>query len=327
MNKKFSTTISFLISILFLYLSIKDIKFSDLFNQHIKINYLFILLASFLLYISIYIKAYRLKVLLKNYKKLKLSIYTKPILIRHFLNATLPGNLGEIAKPYILKEYLNRPYFECLSITIIERVFDLIMITLIFGVALTFNQIGLDLSYLITYMLLFFIGLTLFFIIIKSKFIFKFSNLNFIKQLREGAFFALYDKYQIINTLLITIFLWFILCTADFFLFSSFNILSDVLTIPNVIFLTGLAVVAQLIPSAPSSIGVFNYFIIEAIDFFFKINNIEFDIFVKAQITSISFIVLFVSILPDITWGFIVFMKQTSIKLKDLKKFRKKKLV
>ena len=96
------------------------------------------------------------------------------------------------------------------------------------------------------------------------------------------------------------------------------------MTIPNIIFLTGLTVVAQLIPSAPSSIGVFNYLIIEAIDFFFKINNIDFDIIIKAQITSISFIVLFVSILPDITWGFIIFMKETSIKIRDLKSFGKK---
>ena len=110
MNKNFSLIISFSVSVLFLYLSIKDIKFLDLFNQNIKINYLYLFLGSSILYLSIYIKAYRLKILLKKYKQLKFSIYTKPILIRHFLNATLPGNLGEIAKPYVLKEYLKKPY-------------------------------------------------------------------------------------------------------------------------------------------------------------------------------------------------------------------------
>ncbi len=319
MNKNFSLIISFSISVLFLYLSIKDIKFLDLFNQNLKINYLYLFLGSSILYLSIYIKAYRLKILLKNYKQLKFSIYTKPILIRHFLNATLPGNLGEIAKPYVLKEYLKKPYLECLSITIIERIFDLIVITLIFGVALFFNQIGLDLSFLIIFISLFFVGLVLFFLIIKSNFISNFFYFNFIKQLRDGATFALYDKFQIISTFLITFFLWFVLCAADFFIFSSFNILSNVLTIPNIIFLTGLTVVAQLIPSAPGSIGVFNYLIIEALEFFFKINNIDFDIMIKTQITSISFVVLLVSILPDITWGFTVFVKETSIKLQDLK--------
>ena len=324
MNKNFSTIISFFISFLFLYLSVKDIALGDLFNQKIKLNYSYIFLASIILYFSIFIKAYRLKILLKNYRQLNLSTYTKPILIRHFLNATLPGNLGEIAKPFILKDYLKKPYFECLSITIIERAFDLIIILLIFGIALFFNQIGLDFTYVVTYMLFFLLGLILFFFIINNKFFIQFLPFSFFKELKDGAFYALKDKYQIIKVLLITIFLWFFLCMADFFLFSSFDILSGILTIPNIIFLTGLTVVAQLIPSAPSSIGVFNYLIIEALEFFFRINNIDFDVSLKAQITSISFIVLFISILPDITWGFFVFMKETALKLKDIKSFGKK---
>ena len=321
MNKKFSTVVSFLISILFLYLSVKDINLSDLFNHQIKVNYLYLFLTSAILYLTIYIKAFRLKVLLKNYRQLNLDTYTNPILIRHFLNATLPGNLGEIAKPYILKSYLQKPYFECLSITIIERIFDLIIISLIFGVALMFNHIGLNLNFIILYMIFFFIGLISFIFLIKSNFIIKYFPLNFLKQLREGAFYALKDKDQIIKVSLITILLWIFLCLADFFLFSSFDVLSEILSIQNIIFLTGLTVVAQLIPSAPSSIGVFNYLIIEALDFLFRINNIDFDIALKAQITSISFIVLFFSILPDITWGFFVFTKETSIRIQDLKNF------
>ena len=103
----------------------------------------------------------------------------------------------------------------------------------------------------------------------------------------------------------------------------SVELLKSVLNIPNIIFLSGLIFIAQLVPSAPSSIGVFNYLVIEALEFFFRINNVEFDIMVKAQITSISFIVLIISILPDITWGFAVFVKETSVKLKDLRLLNK----
>ena len=112
----------------------------------------------------------------------------------------MPGNLGEFAKPYILKEYLKKTYFECFSITIIERSFDLIVFALIFGIALFFNQIDLDLSFLIIYMSLFLIGLLFFFLIIKSKIISKFFNFDFVKHLRNGASSALNDKYQILNT-------------------------------------------------------------------------------------------------------------------------------
>ena len=321
MNKKISTILSFSISILFLYLSIRDIKLGDLFNHQIKVNYVYLFLTSAIIYLTIYIKAFRLKILLKNYNQLSLNTYTKPILIRLFLNATLPGNLGEVAKPYILKNYLQKPYFECLSITIIERIFDLIIISLIFGVALMFNKIGLDFNHIILYMIFFTIGLMVFIFLIKNNFIIRYFPLNFLKQLKKGAFYALKDKNQIIKVSLITVILWIFLCMADFFLFSSFDLLGEVLSIQNIIFLTGLTVIAQLIPSAPSSIGVFNYLIIEALEFFFRINNIDFDSALKTQITSISFIVLFFSILPDITWGFYVFIKETSIRIQDLKKF------
>ena len=321
MNKKISTILSFSISILFLYLSIRDIKLGDLFNHQIKVNYVYLFLTSAIIYLTIYIKAFRLKILLKNYNQLSLNTYTKPILIRHFLNATFPGNLGEVAKPYILKNYLQKPYFECLSITIIERIFDLIIISLIFGVALMFNKIGLDFNHIILYMIFFTIGLMVFIFLIKNNFIIRYFPLNFRKQLKKGAFYALKDKNQIIKVSLITVILWIFLCMADFFLFSSFDLLGEVLSIQNIIFLTGLTVIAQLIPSAPSSIGVFNYLIIEALEFFFRINNIDFDSALKTQITSISFIVLFFSILPDITWGFYVFIKETSIRIQDLKKF------
>ncbi len=324
MNKLYPKIISFIIGLIFLYLSVKDIELGYLLSQKIKINYIYLFLSSVILYLSIYIKAYRLKILLKNYKQLSFSTYTKPILIRHFFNATLPGNLGEIVKPYILKNYLKKPYFEFLSIVILERTFDLVVILSIFWVALIFNQIDLDFTYVFMYTFFFLLGLILFYFLIISENIFKSFPFVFLKQLKMGSNNALKDKYQIIKVSLITIFLWIILCCADFFLFLSFDVLNEIVNIPNIIFLTCLTVVAQLIPSTPSSIGLFNYLIIEALEFFFRINNIDFDLSLKTQITSISFIVLFFSVLPDITWGFFVFTKETSLKLKDLKLFSDK---
>lgn len=324
MNKLYPKTISLIIGLIFLYLSVKDIELGYLLSQKIKINYIYLFLSSVILYLSIYIKAYRLKILLKKYKQLSFSTYTKPILIRHFFNAALPGNLGEVAKPYVLKNYLKKPYFEFLSIVIIERAFDLAVMLSIFWVALIFNQIGLDLIYVLMFTFFFLLGLILFYFLIISENISKLFPFVFLKQLKIGANRALKDKYQIIKVSLITIFLWIILCSADFFLFLSFDVLNEIVTIPNIIFLTCLIAVAQLIPSTPSSIGLFNYLVIQTLEFFFTVNNIDFDLSLKTQITSISFIVLFISVLPDITWGLFVFIKETSLKLKDLKLFSDK---
>ncbi len=323
MSKNTSKILSFFISIFFLYLCFKDISFKDIFKNKLDINYTYLFISIFLLFFSIFLKTKRLEYLLTQYKKLNFSTYSIPILIRHFLNATLPGNIGEIAKPYILKKYLNKSFFECLSITLIERFFDLFVISLIIGLALSFNVIGIGYSYILSYFILFFFGLLIFIIIAKSNTFFKYFPLKFIKHIRVGAKNALRDKSQIFKVSISTIILWFILVSADFFLFSSFNILNNILNLQNIILLTGLTVLAQLIPSAPSSIGVFNYLIVEALEFFFRLNNIEFDEILKAQLVAISFVVLLISILPDITLGFFVFLKESTLRIADLKKYEK----
>ena len=38
----------------------------------------------------------------------------------------------------------------------------------------------------------------------------------------------------------------------------------------DIIFITGVILVSQLIPSAPASIGVFNYFVIKTIEIFYQ---------------------------------------------------------
>lgn len=322
MNKTYSTIISFIISIFFLYLCFKDLNVIDLINQDININYFYLFISIFILYISIFIKSLRLKILLKNYKTLTFIQYTKPVLVRHFLNATLPGNLGEIAKPYILKNYINKPFFECLSITVIERFFDLIIITFIVGLALIFNDIGFSLNYVYFYFFLFTLGLIFFIFLAKSKYAKKILPLKIVKNIQDGFYFALNDDFQIIKLLCCTIFLWVILCIADFFLFSSFLVLDNVLSYQNIIFLTGVTVLAQLIPSAPSSIGVFNYLIIQTIEFYFNVNGIYIDNSIILEVTYASFIILIISILPDITWGFFVFVKETSIQLNKIKSYK-----
>ena len=69
-------------------------------------------------------------------------------------------------------------------------------------------------------------------------------------------------------------------------------------------------VLSQFIPAAPASVGVFNYFIIETIEAFYKAKNLNFDLSIQTELTSISIIILLIYILPDITWGAYVFYKE-----------------
>lgn len=142
--------ISILISIFFIYLCLKDIPINNLF-ENIQFNLVLLIPAITLLYLINILKAFRLKILLTKYKKKKLQSYLKPILIRQFINTAFVGNIGEVATPFLLKKIFKCSYFEGLSVIISERLIDLTVITFIFGIALLFNDLNLDINIFFNY--------------------------------------------------------------------------------------------------------------------------------------------------------------------------------
>ena len=81
---------------------------------------------------------------------------------------------------------------------------------------------------------------------------------------------------------------------------------------------------SQLIPGAPASIGIFNYFVIETIKAFYMVQDLNYDLKVQTQLTSISIIVLLIFILPHITWGGYVFYKEAVFSIEKIKDYSKR---
>ena len=87
--------LSILISLFFIYLCIKDIPLKNLFNS-INFNLNLLIFATISLFLINILKAARLRLLMKNYKKRQFNFYLRPILLRQFLNTTFFLNAGEL---------------------------------------------------------------------------------------------------------------------------------------------------------------------------------------------------------------------------------------
>lgn len=320
---KFKKIISILISCFFIYLCLKDIPLKNLF-ENLKFNSLSLFFAIFFLYIINFLKAHRLQILLKNYKKKKFNHYLRPIMLRQFLNTVFVGNIGEVVTPVYLKKYFRCSYFEGLSIIISERIIDLTVITFIFGVALLFNELNLNTHIFFAYFCIY-ILLIFFFL-----FIVNFKKKIFLIPRKVISNFILGYKYSIKNikifytSVILSFVIWSFFILIDYLIFWSFEVTNPITSLPNIIFITGVMVLSQLIPAAPASVGIFNYFVIETIEAFYNAQNILYDINIKTQITSISIIVLLVFILPHITWGSYVFYKEALSNFKYLKNYSKR---
>ncbi len=309
--------LSISISCFFIYLCLKDIPLKNLFNS-INFNLNLLIFAIISLFLINFLKAARLRLLMKNYKKRQFNFYFRPILLRQFLNTTFFFNAGELLTPITLKRYFRCSYFEGLSILFFERLIDLTLIAFIIGISLLFNDFNLNykiiLIYFIVYLSLVF---SLIFIVNFKKQIF-FIPKNIIDNVVSGYNYSIKNKDILWMSLFFSLVVWVIFILIDLLIFKAFEITSPISSLSNIIFLTGVMVLSQFIPAAPASVGVFNYFIIETIEAFYKAKNLNFDLSIQTELTSISIIILLIYILPDITWGAYVFYKESLQNLKKL---------
>lgn len=318
MNKKFSKVLSLCISIFFIYLCLKDIPLKNLFKD-IYFNLNLLIYGLILIFFVNILKALRFKILLSKYKKKNLNFYIKPALIRKFLNSTFFGNVGELAVPLIFKRYLKMTYIEGLSIVSIERLLDLSVISLFFGIGLYYIDFNFFNEIIILYFILYFSLILIFIFLINYKKKLFFFPKTYLEKFKIGYQMTIKDTRLFLKSIIITFIIWGVYIIIDLLLFKSFEITNPISSVPNIIFLTGVVLASQLIPAAPSSIGVFNFFVIQTIQKFYEVLNLEYNAQIEASLTSISIIVLILYIIPDITWGAYVFFKETSVNLKNIK--------
>ena len=313
----FKKIISIFISIFFIYLCLKDIPLNTLLKD-VDYNLDILIIAVLLLFLINIIKSIRLRILLKYYKKKNFSYYLRPILIRQFLNTVFFFNIGEILTPFVIRKYFKCSYFEGLSILFSERIIDLTVITLIFGISLIFNDFNLGNRIIYIYFSIYFclIFLLLFVVRFKKKIFLVPKRIT--QKIITGYNLSIKNKDILWFSFLLSFVVWAVFIFIDLLIFKSFEITSSIATISNIIFLTGIMVCSQFIPAAPASVGIFNFFVVETIETFYMAQGMSYDLSTKIELTSISIIVLLIYVIPDITWGGYVFYKENLSFLKKI---------
>ncbi len=164
LNKK--TIFSFLISIVILYIIFSNVDFNLLLKTIINIRIEYYLISFIIFYLSILIKSYRWKILLKN---INTDISLKESFLIYYLsmfvNSIVPAKLGDIYRGYLLKKITNKSISLTVGTIFIERIFDLIAmltILLITGYISFFTKIpniimdAIKIGFIITLFLIFF---------------------------------------------------------------------------------------------------------------------------------------------------------------------------
>jgi uncharacterized protein (TIRG00374 family) len=122
-NAAISLVVGVIISALTLYLAFKNVPFSDLTSYVVSIDYLWILPTVVVVLLSFVLRAYRWQVILKSTGEVSFWNAYHPLMIGFMINSVLPGRVGEIARPVILKKQEDIPFSTGLATVTAERVY------------------------------------------------------------------------------------------------------------------------------------------------------------------------------------------------------------
>ena len=113
------------------YFAFRNVPISSLWRYAEKVNYWWTIPAALTLMISYLIRAYRWQWLLLPTGAIKLSSAYHSLIISMMINCLLPGRVGELARPMVLKKQEDLPMVSTLATLGVERLLDLLALLLL----------------------------------------------------------------------------------------------------------------------------------------------------------------------------------------------------
>lgn len=121
-----------IIAIIFLYFTLHDINFKTVLKSISNVNYWFLVLALVPQGLSFLVLAAREKYLLKNLYAFSFSDLIKGVFISFVGNNILPLRAGEFLKAYYWTKRSDCAYVTLMSVALLERIFDLLVLVILF---------------------------------------------------------------------------------------------------------------------------------------------------------------------------------------------------
>lgn len=116
--------IGIVLSLIFLWLSIRGVNWPEVVKSFAKVNYLYLAAGILVLILANFFRALRWRSLLGRIKVIPIYDLFSIIMIANLLLNTLPARIGEVMRAYLLGKKYDISKTSCFSTIVVERVFD-----------------------------------------------------------------------------------------------------------------------------------------------------------------------------------------------------------
>lgn len=145
-NTGISLLIGVIVSVVALYFALKNVPASELAAYMITIEYSWVVLSIVVSILSFLIRAYRWQILLGSERQIGYWQAFHPLMIGFMVNCILPGRVGEVIRPIVLKQKSKVPFTTGIATVAAERAFDLLMLIGLFVVVMSTVRIDPNLD-------------------------------------------------------------------------------------------------------------------------------------------------------------------------------------
>lgn len=121
-----------LMSAVTLYLAFRNVPFPELVDYLLSIDFIWLLPTVALVIVGFALRALRWQYIMGASHRIGFWQAFHPVMIGFAINCVLPGRVGELARPIVLRRQVEVPLTTGLATIVVERVFDLLMLMLLF---------------------------------------------------------------------------------------------------------------------------------------------------------------------------------------------------
>ena len=130
--------VGLVVAVAAVYYTMRNVSVSELMESFRHINYIWLLPTFVLMCLTYVARAIRWRVLLAPVKEVKTIELFSPLMVG-FMAGVLPARAGELVRAYLLGKKFELSFASSLATIVIERLFDMILLLLLFSWILVFH--------------------------------------------------------------------------------------------------------------------------------------------------------------------------------------------
>jgi len=139
LKKSAQLIVSLVVAALAIYYTLRNVSLAELMESFRHVHYIYLIPGVLIVALTFVLRAYRWRVLLTPVKQVKARELASPLMVG-FMASVLPARAGELVRAYLLGKKHNLPFVASFATIVVERLFDMIMLMLLFGWILVFHS-------------------------------------------------------------------------------------------------------------------------------------------------------------------------------------------